>query len=111
MGPWSTTGSVGVAELKGDGGEASEKPDDTPLAKDTQIDALTEDDYFRKNAEARSANLPSAAAACMREVMRCMPGPCIRTASSVHNQPKPKGAVRCQPVTGHVRPRPHPCCL
>ena len=47
---------MGVAELKGDGGEASEKPDNTPLAKDAQIDALTEDDYFRKNAEARSAS-------------------------------------------------------
>ena len=46
------------AELKGDGGEASEKPDDTPLAKDAQIYALTEDDYFRKNAEARLATLP-----------------------------------------------------
>lgn len=58
-----------TAELKGDGGEASEKPDDAPLAKDAKIDALTEDDYFRKNAEAR---LPSAAAACMHWKLRCM---------------------------------------
>lgn len=80
---------MGVAELKGDGGEASEKPDDTPLAKDAQIDALTEDDYFRKNAEARLANLPSAAAACMREVMRCMAVHCIAWPSCVYHQLQP----------------------
>ena len=41
------------AELKGDGKEAAEEHDDTPLDTNTPIDALTDDDYFRKNAEAR----------------------------------------------------------
>jgi hypothetical protein len=42
------------AELKGEGKDAAgaAEPDDTPLAADAQIDALTDDDYFRKNAEA-----------------------------------------------------------
>ena len=43
-----------VQKLKGEGKEeaGAAAEDNTPLAKDVQIDALTDDDYFRKNAEA-----------------------------------------------------------
>ena len=38
-----------LAELKGDGSGPAE--DKTPLGKDEDIDDITEDDYFIKNAE------------------------------------------------------------
>ena len=38
-----------LAELKGDGSGPAE--DKTPLGKDEEIDEITEEDYFIKNAE------------------------------------------------------------
>jgi hypothetical protein len=46
---------LGPAELKGSDGSNKEATaeDSAPLDKDTKVDELTEDDYFRKNAEVR----------------------------------------------------------
>ena len=62
-----------MQKLKGEGKEEAGAAvvDNTPLAKDAQIAALTEDDYFRKNAEAcvsisRSFRFPYIATYSMR---------------------------------------------